>query len=34
MHSYSDPRSRPARTTWALLLALLPWPILAFLLSH
>jgi hypothetical protein len=29
-----DPRSRPARTSWALLLVLLPWPILAFLTSH
>lgn len=30
----TDPRSRPARTLWALILALLPWPVMAFLLSH
>jgi len=34
MHTRSDPRSKAARTTWALLLVLLPWPILAFLASH
>ena len=34
MNTESDLRSPNARTSWALILALLPWPALAFLLSH
>lgn len=30
----TDPRSTSARTLWGLILALLPWPIMAFLLTH
>jgi hypothetical protein len=34
MSLQTDPQTESARTFWALALALLPWPVMAFLLSH